>query len=68
MCVIILPILVLLKVTIEPEPKLSSKDQKLKLVKWMDCTESLAETLSHLNVALMDVVNHIKLSQEGKLT
>lgn len=59
-------ILVLLKVTID-ELRLSSGDQRLKLVRWMDCTESMAEALSVLNVTLMDVVNHTKLCQEGKL-
>ncbi|XP_050705267.1 uncharacterized protein LOC126990627 [Eriocheir sinensis] len=56
-----------LAVTIEHEPIFSSKDQKFKLVRWMDCIESVAETLSHLNAALMDVVNHTKLSQEGNI-
>lgn len=59
--------LISLKVTFDHELILSSKDQRFKLVRWMDCIESVAETLSHVNGALMDVVNYTKLSQEGKL-
>ncbi|XP_063880218.1 kinesin-like protein KIF14 isoform X1 [Scylla paramamosain] len=56
-----------LNTTLEYEPKLFVENQRLKLVHWIDCVESAAETLTHLNVALMDTVNQTKLFQEGKM-
>ncbi|XP_045109557.1 kinesin-like protein KIF14 isoform X2 [Portunus trituberculatus] len=56
-----------LNTTLDYEPKLSVENQRLKLVQWIDCVESAAETLTHLNIALMDIVNQTKLFQEGKM-
>ena len=55
--------LITLQTTLEYEPKLSVENQRLKLVQWIDCVESAAETLTQLNVALVDIVNQTKLFQ-----
>lgn len=65
---VIIIIFILLKTTLEYEGKMSVEDQRLKLVQWTDCVESAAEALTHLDVALKDIVNHAKLFQGEKLT
>lgn len=59
-------IFILLKTTLEYDGRLPVEDQRLKLVQWTDCVESAAEALTHLDTALMDIVNHTKLFQEGE--